>query len=74
MNQKFESGVRYYTTVVLQIKINFPEDDVCCHWCPYCFEEKGLNRNWCRLTNEMLYNPYAGIGERCPVKFEEKEG
>lgn len=73
MKQEFESGVRYYTTGIAQVKINFPEGEVCCRWCPFCRSEESLKRYWCRLTNEMIYNPYAGIGECCPVEFEGKE-
>ncbi len=73
MKQEFESGVRYYTTGIAQVKINFPEGEVCCRWCPFCRSEESLKRYWCRLTNEMIYNPYAGIGGCCPVEFEGKE-
>lgn len=73
MKGEFETGVSYYTFGTAHIKISFPETQICCRWCPFCRSEESLKRYWCRLTNEMLYNPYAGLGEDCPVKFEEKE-
>ena len=72
MKGGFESGVRFYTTGVAQVKISFPEGETSCNWCPFCRAEESLRRYWCRLTNEMLYNPYAGRGENCPVRLEQE--
>lgn len=67
---KFDKGVMFYTTLKAEISINFPEKDVACQWCPYCRAESDLGRFWCRLTNEMIYNPYIGIGDNCLLKEE----
>lgn len=71
---KYENGITKFTTGIATIKVHFPKDDIKCQWCAFCRSESDLKRHWCRLTNEMLYNPY-GIyrGQKCPIKFEEKE-
>ncbi len=69
----FDRGVSYYTKGQAVIHINFPENDVCCRWCPFCRSEGDLKRYWCRLTNAMLYNPeYPQLPEECPIKFKEE--
>ena len=67
----FPNGVSYYTSGKAVIPVHFPEDKVCCQYCMFCRTESELNRFWCRLTNEMIYNPAAGIRDSCPVVFEE---
>lgn len=70
----FESGVRYYTKASAAITVNFPEKDVKCKWCPFCRAEQALGRHWCRLTNDMLYNPESfELGHNCPLEFEEEK-
>ena len=33
-----------------------------------------MKRFWCRLTNEMIYNPFSNErGRKCPIKLEEKK-
>lgn len=69
--KEFENGVSFYGTYKAEIEISFPEDEICCRWCKYCFPEKELSRHRCRLTNEILYNPYVigVVGDECPIKF-----
>ena len=71
--KKFESGVKWYTTGQAVVDIYFPEDDICCKWCPFCRSESDLGRFWCRLNNKMIYNPFTGIGDNCPIDFESEE-
>lgn len=72
MAKQFDKGVRFYTSGIASVSINFPEDDISCHWCPHCRSESDLLRHWCRLTNNMIYNPYViGLPETCPIKFEK---
>lgn len=72
--KSFENGVLFYTTGSAVIKIAFPEDEVKCQWCPFCRSEGDLKRYWCRLTNNMLYYPYAdGLPDTCPIILDEKE-
>ena len=68
----FESGVRYYTTGSVTLTVAFPEDQICCRYCPWCRAEKEVGRHWCRLTNEMLYN-INFRGDGCPVAVEGME-
>lgn len=70
--KKFENGVLRYTTGQALLSVSFPEDEIMCQWCKFCRSEDSLNRFWCRLTNEMIYNPYAGIGSKCPIEFKEE--
>ena len=71
--KQFENGIGYYTKMHADIMVAFPEDCVCCRYCPFCRAEKELGRFWCRLTNDMLYCPeMKGLPEGCPLR-EEKE-
>ena len=67
----FSRGVSYYTKGT--ITIGFPEDDVCCRWCPMMGVEIKTDRSYCRKTGEYLFAPNYRIGDRCPIEFEEKE-
>lgn len=71
---RFEKGVSYYTRGIAYVTVSFPEDAVCCGYCSFCRPEPELKRFWCRLTNEMLINPFAPErGTRCPVVLEDKK-
>lgn len=71
--KQFENGISYYTKYHADITVAFPENVVCCRYCPFCRAEKELGRYWCRLTNDMLYCPEArGLPESCPLKKEKK--
>lgn len=72
MAGKFENGVKYYTPGIVKLKIHFPENEISCNWCPFCRAEDALKRYWCRLTNEMIYNPYSGLADGCPIRFKEE--
>lgn len=67
----FKDGVSYYTKST--VDIFFPEDDVCCHWCPMLGIESKSDRAYCRRTGEYLTAPKFGIGLRCPLKFKEND-
>lgn len=72
----FSRGVSFYTFGVLEV--GFPEDDICCHWCPLLGIEARLERPYCKKTGEILVNTKFGVGTNCPVRFfgagsEEKE-
>ena len=69
---KFENGVKFYRKGQAAVTVHFPENEVSCNWCPFCRAEDTLKRYWCRLTNDMIYNPYAGRNSSCPIHFEEE--
>lgn len=69
--KQFLSGVSYYTKAT--VEIGFPEDDVCCHWCPFLAHDYKLDREMCKKTGEILIAPKHDIGFYCPLKFENKE-
>lgn len=71
MGKRFDNGVSYYTTLTANIKVNFPEDEVKCQYCPFCRTETELGRWWCRLNNQMIINPFAGVAYGCPLKEEQ---
>lgn len=74
MAKNFENGVSFYTTGTAKINVHFPENDVRCKWCPFCRAEENPGRYWCRLTNDMIYNPnYAGLPEFCPITINKEE-
>lgn len=78
MAKRFDNGVSYYTVAECEIQVNFPEDEVKCHWCPFIRHYDGLGRDKCSLTEEILVSQEI-IGQRCPltilneVKTEEME-
>lgn len=63
----FSRGVSFYTFGVLEV--GFPEDDICCHWCPLLGIEARLERPYCKKTGEILVNTKFGVGTNCPVRF-----
>ena len=69
--REFRNGVRYYTKAT--VEIGFPEDDVCCHWCPFLAADYKLDREMCRRTGEVLLAPKYTIGRYCPLKFDITE-
>ena len=52
-----------------QAKIFFPENKVCCEFCPIM---ETYARKQCRLTGEYLADTRT-IGHMCPWKFIEKQ-
>lgn len=68
--KEFRNGVSYYTRASVQV--GFPEDDVCCHWCPLMTRDPNL-RDVCGKTGEILLAPKHTIGMNCPLKFETEE-
>lgn len=63
----------YYTTGTAVLTVHFPEDKVCCQWCPYVRNEDSLKRHKCLLTGEYLLYPFDSRGNYCPVEFKEVE-
>ena len=69
--KNFSKGVSYYTRS--SVEIFFPEDDLCCYWCPLMGSEYKPDRAYCKKTGEYLLAPTVAVGERCPLRFEKKE-
>ena len=68
--KQFLNGVSYYTKAT--VEIGFPEDDLCCIWCPLMTRDPNL-RGICGKTGEILLAPKHTIGFNCPLKFTNKE-
>ena len=68
--KQFDNGVSYYTRAT--VEIGFPEDDICCHWCPLMTRDPNL-RYICSKTGEILLSSKHMIGFNCPLKFNEGE-
>lgn len=66
---RFASGVSFFTHKFLDI--SFPEDAVCCYYCPLLFKDK-LDRTICNRTGEIILNKMAGTGYLCPLKSVEE--
>ena len=67
--KQFRSGVSYYTFGM--VCVHFPEDDLCCAWCPLMTSDV-TKRERCNLTGEILLAPKDTIGIHCPIKFEKE--
>lgn len=52
---QFGKGVDYFTAYTGTVTVYFPEDDIRCHWCPYCRADQGF-RQKCVLNDEIIYN------------------
>lgn len=63
---RFDKGVKYYTVAEVELQVNFPEDAVCCQYCPFVRHYDGLNRDKCSLTEEILVSREI-IGHKCPL-------
>ena len=70
MSKEFPDGIRYYTMAKATITVAFPENRVLCQYCPHCRAEQALGRYFCRLTGDILYTPFDGVGENCPLKIK----
>lgn len=70
MSRKFINGVTFYTIGQAIVPVSFPEDDVCCKWCPFCKAERDIDRFWCKLTEKIIYNPFSEeLPDHCLIKF-----
>jgi hypothetical protein len=68
--KQFDRGVSYYTKAT--VVVGFPEDDICCYWCPLMSRDPNL-RDVCGKTGDFLFAPKHTIGVNCPLNFEMKE-
>ena len=69
---RFDNGIDYYTTGIAHVVVNFPENVTACCYCSFCYAEESLKRHKCRLTGEIIVNPYNLYrGANCPIVFEE---
>lgn len=68
---RFERGVRYYTPAIVQL--DFPEDAICCRYCPLMRSLDGGTRHICARTGQILYNIDLQ-GRNCPVQVVMEEG
>lgn len=68
--KEFYNGVGYYTKAT--VEVGFPEDDICCYWCPLMGSEYKPNREYCKKTGEYLLAPKHTIGVNCPLNFKKE--
>ncbi|MBC8547245.1 hypothetical protein H8711_09945 [Clostridiaceae bacterium NSJ-31] len=67
-----KNGASYYTDAELTITIHFPEDKVCCLYCPLCVKDPdNYGRMICFETREILFYPSVTIGSNCAIKMKE---
>lgn len=64
----FSRGVSWYSGGMVHIA--FPEDDICCRWCPLMGMELKIDRAYCKKTGEYLAAPNFHIGNQCPIIFD----
>ena len=75
MAKMFDRGVSYYTIADLTMQIGFPEDSVCCRWCPFLRHYDSMDRDKCGITEDILYSKEIR-GHNCPLVIinQVKEG
>jgi hypothetical protein len=70
MAENFKNGVQWFTKGIIEVAVYFPEGQIKCQNCRYCRAESDLKRFWCKLTEQMVYNPFCSeLPENCPVKI-----
>lgn len=67
----FEKGCTAYTRGIAHVEVWFPGEEIKCYWCRFCRKDD-MGRHWCRLTNEMIYDPQSGRGDECPIAIGEE--
>lgn len=70
MGKQFEGGVKWYTHGYAQI--NFPENAVCCRFCPCLRSDAGGAQHRCPLSGAILYN-IDELSDRCPIIIMEED-
>lgn len=65
---RFDKGITYYTSAM--IPVAFPEDAVCCRYCPAMRSIDSGSRHMCMATGRILYN-IDQRGFDCPAIVEE---
>lgn len=67
---KAKNGVDYYLIGKIETEVYFPDGEQKCQYCKFCRAEGDLKRFWCRMTDKMIYNPFAvGLPEFCPAQI-----
>ena len=69
--KEFPRGVSYYTLAT--VEVGFPEDRVCCAFCPMLGMELKSDRHYCRKTGEYLVAIRDVIGFNCPLEFKKED-
>ena len=67
---RFDRGVTWYTHGTITIDVAFPEDAVCCRYCPHLRADANGARHKCPLTNEIIIH-LDRRGGLCPVEIDE---
>lgn len=67
-----QRGVTSYTTLAAKITVFFPENQVYCQNCEFCYSD-GLSRSRCRLTHNLVFDLY-NRPDSCPLETEEENG
>lgn len=67
---EFKNGVKWFLKGVIHKEVFFPEGKIKCQYCPFCRSENDLKRFWCRINNQMIYDPFVnGLPEGCPIEL-----
>lgn len=66
-----KNGVSYYTKADVTMTISFPEDRVCCRYCPLCVKDPdNYGRLVCFESREILVYPDVTIGANCKIRLK----
>jgi len=72
MSKRFEEGVRWYSKGRAEITVNFPEDAITCHYCPFLTNDI-TRREKCCITNEIIPDSDYMVGGFCPLNIKSEE-
>lgn len=66
-------GVTKYISGTITMQMNLPAERPVCLFCWMLGHDNGLDRSFCRVTDEFILNPSRQRGSKCPIKFNEGE-
>ena len=69
---RFDRGVAWYTRGHIELECTFPEDAICCRYCPFLRADANGARYKCCITGDILYGVDA-VGDRCPIVIDKED-
>jgi len=66
-------GVKYYRFGKTEIEVGFPEEDICCRWCPLLVSYGDPRKYMCYSTKQYVLYPEYQVARDCPLVFQDKE-
>lgn len=69
---KDTKSVLYYTPARIEYDFGFPNSNVACYYCPFCYKD-GVGRERCTITGEILMYACTERGKKCPAVVQTEK-